>query len=151
MGSGGRIGSTFVLLAACGGGDGGDSGSNTASSGSGGTSTGSGGSSGTGSGTTTPATPTLATATAILDGTPLGTTTWSDGSATGGGTGQAVSDMNCKVAGNTYTYSHLSIYQNGQQLALPKNIGVVQPSDTLQTGCVYPSIPMTPPARSTWT
>ncbi|WP_232316428.1 hypothetical protein [Candidatus Burkholderia verschuerenii] len=83
-------------------------------------------------------TPTLAAATGILDGTPLGTAHWSDGSTTTSGTGQAVSGLNCKVAGNSYTYSHLSIYLNGQQLTVPTNIGAVTPSLTLQTGCVYP-------------
>ncbi|MDR5857319.1 hypothetical protein P9239_00670 [Caballeronia sp. LZ062] len=118
----------LVLLASCGGGGGG-----TSSNGAGTTTTGSGSSS---SGGSTNATPTLAAATQVVDGTALGATQWSDASPTS--TGQQVSGLNCTVAGNTYSYSHLSIYQNGKQLALPANIGTVAPTNALETGCVYP-------------
>ncbi|WP_321798340.1 hypothetical protein [Caballeronia sp. J97] len=130
----------LVTLAACGGGGGGDSSSNGSStptnSGGGSTPTNSGG----GSTPTTPTntTPTLAAATAVVDGTTLGTAQWSDGSTSTGGTGQAVSNLNCAVAGNKYSYAHLSIYQNGKQLTLPTNIGSVAPTMARQTGCVYP-------------
>jgi hypothetical protein len=74
----------------------------------------------------------------VIDGTALGTSKWSAGSTSTGGLGQAVGGLNCAVASNAYTYSHLSIYQNGQLLALPANIGTVAPTMTAQTGCVYP-------------
>ncbi|PMS29410.1 hypothetical protein C0Z16_18880 [Paraburkholderia rhynchosiae] len=37
-----------------------------------------------------------------------------------------------------YTYTHLSIYQDGRLLALPANIGMVEPTMAAQTGCAYP-------------
>ncbi len=42
------------------------------------------------------------------------------------------------MAGNTYSYTHLSIYENGTLLALPANIGTVQPTVAAPKGCVYP-------------
>ncbi|MDR5739615.1 MULTISPECIES: hypothetical protein [unclassified Caballeronia] len=119
----------LVVLAGCGGG--GDDSSST-SSGSG---------AGAPSGASTPATttPTLAAATAVIDGTTIGASQWPDGStASGGSTGQPVGGLSCAPAGASYTYSHLSIYQNGKQLALPANIGTLGSSLTLQRGCVYP-------------
>ncbi|WP_248323211.1 hypothetical protein [Caballeronia sp. Sq4a] len=124
----------LVLLAGCGGGGGGETTSNGAGTT---TTTSSGGTSSSGGGSTS-TTPTLAAATQVLDGTALGAAQWASGSTASGGTGQQVSSLNCTVAGNTYSYSHLSIYQNGKQLALPANIGTVAPTMALQTGCVYP-------------
>jgi hypothetical protein len=86
----------------------------------------------------TPPSPTLAASTAIIDGTALGATYWTTGSTATGGQGQAVGGLNCAAPGNPYTYTHLSIYQNGRLLALPANIGTVAPTMTKQTGCVYP-------------
>ncbi|SAL70262.1 hypothetical protein AWB74_04113 [Caballeronia arvi] len=129
----------LALLAACGGGGGSDNGSNTTSS-----STPASGatpaSSPTPASETSPTntSPTLAAATAVVDGTTIGTAQWSDGSTSSGGTGQAVNGLNCAVAGAKYSYAHLSIYQNGKQLALPANIGTVVPTMARQTGCVYP-------------
>ncbi len=126
-----------LALAGCGGGGGGSPGGAPAGGGAGSTSP------GTTGGTaptqpTQPTQPTLAAATAVIDGTTLGTENWQAGSTSTGGTGQAVSGLNCAVAGNSYSYTHLSIYQNGQQLALPANIGTVQPTLAAPTGCVYP-------------
>ncbi|SAK91544.1 hypothetical protein AWB79_06710 [Caballeronia hypogeia] len=130
----------LATLAACGGG-GGSSGnssspvaSSTPASGTAPTSPGD-------TGASTPATsttPTLAAATPVLDGTAIGATQWNDGSTSTGGAGQAVSNLNCTVAGAKYSYAHVSIYQNGKQLALPANIGTVVPTMARQTGCVYP-------------
>jgi hypothetical protein len=131
-----------LALAGCGGGgsgggtDAGGVGSGS-SAGAGSTSTGTTGGT-TPTQPTQPAEPTLAAATAVIDGTTLGTENWQAGSTSSGGTGQVVSGMNCAVAGNTYSYTHLSIYENGQQLALPANIGTVQPTLAAPTGCVYP-------------
>ncbi|WP_244817151.1 hypothetical protein [Caballeronia sp. Lep1P3] len=121
-----------VMLASCGGGGGGGSSSGSGSAG--GTGTTSSGSSGSSS----TVTPTLAAATPVLDGTALGASQWPSGSTSSGGTGQPVSGLSCTDVGNTYTYSHLSIYQNGKQLALPTNIGTVAPTMAMQRGCVYP-------------
>ncbi|MEM5438805.1 hypothetical protein [Paraburkholderia diazotrophica] len=107
----------FLALAGCGGGGGGGSGSTTSGSAS---------------------SPQLAAATKVDDGTAMGDTNWPAGSTATGGTGQPVSGLNCGVRGNAYTYSHLSIYLNGRQLALPENIGTVEPTMAVQTGCAYP-------------
>jgi hypothetical protein len=122
----------IVLLASCGGGGGGDSNASTSAP-----STGSG-DTGASTPATTNTTPTLAAATPVLDGTAIGASQWNDGSTASGGTGQAVNGLNCTVAGNKYSYSHLSIYLNGKQVALPANIGTVAATMALQTGCVYP-------------
>ena len=46
--------------------------------------------------------------------------------------------FNCAPPGKTFTYTHLSIYVNGTQLAIPANIGIVQPTVAAPKGCVYP-------------
>ncbi|MDG0025617.1 hypothetical protein [Trinickia sp. Y13] len=114
-----------LALAGCGGG-GGDGGSPGAGS-SAGSST-SGGSS----------SPTLAAATAVVDGATLGKENWQAGSTTTGGQGQAVGTLNCATAGNSYSYTHLSIFMNGTQVAVPANIGTVTPTIAAPKGCVYP-------------
>ncbi|MGG1947837.1 hypothetical protein AB1286_24065 [Trinickia sp. NRRL B-1857] len=113
-----------LALAGCGGGGGGGDSSAPGA----GSSAGSAGSQ----------TPTLAAASTVADGATLGTENWQAGSTSTGGTGQAVGSLNCAVAGNTYTYTHLSIYENGTLLALPTNIGTVQPTLAAPKGCVYP-------------
>ncbi len=107
-----------LTLAACGGGGG-------------------GGSPGTGS-TAAAAGPTLTAAIPVIDGTTLGTEYWPSGSTAGGGTGQVMNSLKCADAGNSYTYTHLSIFLNGQQLAVPANIGIVPPTLAAPKGCVYP-------------
>ena len=100
---------------------------------------GGGGSSGAGSGSSAGSTaPTLAAASPVADGATLGAENWQAGSTATGGQGQAVGSLNCAAAGNTYSYTHLSIYQNGTLLALPANIGTMQPTLAAPTGCVYP-------------
>jgi hypothetical protein len=151
--------SSLVWLASCGGGGGGSPGTSTGTSGStGGSGSAATPASGASETPAQPATgasdvtaepptgasqpavtaPTLAAATAVIDGTTLGTPQWSAGSTSTGGTGAAVGGLNCTVPSKSYTYSHLSIYQNGQLLSLPANIGSVAPTLTAQTGCVYP-------------
>jgi hypothetical protein len=133
-----------LILAACGGG-GGSSPSATTTSGNG-----SGAGTGSGSGSGSSSAVTLATATQVVDGTTIGSAQWADGATSGGGNGQAVAGMNCaqfsSIGNNpltsgstvgTYTYAHLSIFIDGQQVAVPANIGVVVPPTPLY-GCVYP-------------
>jgi hypothetical protein len=86
----------------------------------------------------TTAVPTLAAKFPIADGTALGTQQWPAGSTGSGGTGQAIAGLSCTVPGSSYNYAHVSIYQDGKLLTLPSNIGAVEPTLTLQTGCVYP-------------
>lgn len=121
---------TVLALAGCGGGGGGGSGGSGSTVGA--------GSSAGGSASGVSTAPTLAAATAVLDGTTLGTANWPSGSTSTGGHGQAVSGLNCAVAGNSYSYSHLSIYMNGTQVALPTGIGAVAPTLSAPKGCVYP-------------
>ncbi|HEY8100386.1 MAG TPA: hypothetical protein VIF82_06500 [Burkholderiaceae bacterium] len=109
----------FLFLAGCGGGGSSDPGSTTPSSGS-------------------STTPTLATAMAVVDGTTLGSSQWSDGDTASGGTGQAIGTLTCAAPASAYTYAHLSIFVNGQQVAIPANIGTVAATMALQTGCSYP-------------
>ncbi|ACC72857.1 hypothetical protein PPMP20_34150 [Paraburkholderia phymatum] len=109
----------ILMLASCGGGGGG-SGSSP------------------GSPSASNSQPTLAKATALVDGTKVGDDYWAAGSTQSGGTGQTVSGLNCGARGNVYTYSHLSVYLNGRPLALPTNIGTVAPTLAAQTGCAYP-------------
>lgn len=114
-----------LALAGCGGG-GGDGGSPGAGSSAGG---------GTSGGSSSP---TLAAATAVVDGATLGKENWQAGSTTTGGQGQAVGALNCAVAGSSYSYTHLSIFMNGTQVAIPANIGTVAPTLAAPKGCVYP-------------
>jgi hypothetical protein len=80
----------------------------------------------------------MAAATPVIDGTALGDAFWPAGSTSSGGQGQPVSGLNCTLRSNAYTYTHLSIYDNGRLLALPANVGVVEPTMAAQTGCAYP-------------
>jgi hypothetical protein len=116
----------FLALAGCGGGGGGGIAGTSAST-----------------AVSTPTTsgssqPTLAAATAVIDGTTLGDANWQAGSTSAGGQGQAVGGLNCTAPGNTYTYTHLSVFMNGKQLALPASIGTVDPTISAPKGCVYP-------------
>jgi hypothetical protein len=92
--------------------------------------------------TPTPTAPTvtLATSTLVQDGTSMGAanSSWGTGSTATGGQGQTLDGLSCGDAGANYSYVHLNIYQNGQQLSLPANIGVVAPTVAQQKGCVYP-------------
>jgi hypothetical protein len=115
-----------LALAGCGGGGGGDSGAGSSSA---------GGASSSGSGSSSA---TLAAATVAVDGTTLGAENWQAGSTATGGQGQAVGGLNCAAAGSSYSYTHLSIFMNGTQVALPANIGTVAPTIAKPTGCVYP-------------
>ncbi|WP_204117407.1 hypothetical protein [Paraburkholderia sp. C35] len=110
----------ILMLASCGGGGGGGSGASP------------------GSASANSSQPTLANATALNDGAKVGDDNWPAGSTQSGGTGQAVSGLNCATRGNVYTYSHLSIFLNGRALALPSDIGTVAPTMAAQTGCAYP-------------
>jgi hypothetical protein len=110
----------ILMLVSCGGGGGGGSGSSP------------------GAPSANTSQPTLANATALVDGSKVGDDYWPAGSTQTGGTGQPVSGLNCGARGNVYTYSHLSIYLNGRPLALPANIGAVAPTMAAQTGCAYP-------------
>jgi hypothetical protein len=119
----------IMLLTGCGGGGSDAPGSASTSSGTPATS----------SGNTSPASGMqLAAATVLDDGTTIGATQWPAGSTATGGQGAAVDGLACAVPGNAYTYAHLSIFQDGKQLTVPSNVGVVGPTLAAQSGCVYP-------------
>jgi hypothetical protein len=67
----------------------------------------------------------------------VGTATFPDGVTATGGTGQAVSGINCGPVNTASTkFTHLSIVRNGEQLAIPPRVGIVRDaSNTLV--CVY--------------
>jgi len=131
----------FLALAGCGGG-GGDSGTTSgtapvdSSTGSAGDTGNAGGTGDTG-GTPTSQT-TLAAATTLADGATVGSAAVTTDTGSAAPNGQAVGTLSCGQAGASYTYTHLSIIQDGVQLTLPADIGVVAPTDAKQTGCVYP-------------
>ena len=63
---------------------------------------------------------------------------WTNATASDG-QGQPIGGVACGAPGASYSYVHLNIYQNGNLLSLPQDIGVVSPNYTLQKGCVYPA------------
>ena len=81
---------------------------------------------------------TLAPATALADGSTVGTSQWSDGDTASGGTGAPVGTLTCGPTAASYSYAHLSIIANGTQVALPANIGSVAATAAQQAGCSYP-------------
>jgi len=60
----------------------------------------------------------------------IGKPTFPDGNTAQGGQGDPVDGIGCgAMAGDTYhIHVHLSLYVNGEQLAIPKAIGVVKPT-----------------------
>jgi hypothetical protein len=72
----------------------------------------------------------------IEDGHQVGTTHWPDGDTTTGGQGQPLAGIACNATSQVYhVHSHLSIYLDGQALAVPASIGIVELSPT--THCDY--------------
>ena len=75
----------------------------------------------------------------ISDNPPLGVPHWPNGDTATGGQGDLVDGLECYLgndAPETYhVHSHLSIFRDGEQLQLPKDIGIVQLSPTQK--CVY--------------
>ena len=124
---------TVLALAGCGGG-----GDATGGGGTGGSARAGAGTAAVQSAQAQSTQPILAAATPVIDGTTLGAEKWQSGSTSSGGRGQTVNGLYCAGPGKTYNYAHLSIYQNGQHLALPANIGTVHPTLSGPRGCVYP-------------
>lgn len=92
--------------------------------------------------------PALAALVTLDDGTQVGATTFTVGAASEGGNGQPVQGLDCAPAGRSssaFTYTHLNIVVDGQQVSVPDNIGIVpQGSQRIanplirQVGCFYP-------------
>ena len=80
--------------------------------------------------------PPLAAPIAIDDGPQVGSNHWPDGDTSTGGLGQEVMGLPCGHMDETYhVHAHLSLVLNGEPLALPSHIGIVEQSDG--TECFY--------------
>lgn len=95
-----------------------------------------------------PSGPTLAAAITLEDGTSVGTTTFPKGATPTGGRGQAISGLACEKlvkSSPAYGYTHLNLVVDGQQIAIPEDIGfvaqgspgIVDPASK-EVGCNYP-------------
>lgn len=82
--------------------------------------------------------PLAATPISLDDGHTVGSAHWPDGDTSVGGQGQPVAGLECLVSlPQTYhVHAHLSIFLNGQQLAVPSDVGIVAQSPT--SNCLYP-------------
>jgi hypothetical protein len=123
-------------LAACGSDDSTEAnsgGSSGGGSGGGGTGGGGGGTGGGGSGGIPP----LAAAVDLSDDHAVGVVHWPDGAFQGGAFGQVVDGLACEPAMvDTYhVHTHLSIFLNGEALAIPADIGIAEP--TPASTCFY--------------
>jgi hypothetical protein len=59
----------------------------------------------------------------FLDGTPVGTEFWSAGSSPSGGRGATMGGVKCLESEAYHIHTHLTIINDGKQLAVPGNIG----------------------------
>jgi hypothetical protein len=95
-----------------------------------------------------PLAPTLGAAVVLEDGTAVGAATFQKGDTASGGQGQLVQNLSCtkpaKVSA-AYTYTHLNLVVDGQQVAIPENIGLVTQGNLgiadaalREIGCEYP-------------
>jgi hypothetical protein len=79
--------------------------------------------------------PTIAAAVNLDDNHQVGNAFWPNGDTTSGGQGQTVDGVPCAAPNETFhIHSHLSIFVNGDEKAIPANIGIV---DTATTDCHY--------------
>lgn len=87
-------------------------------------------------GTTVP--PQAATAINLDDNHAVGVDHWGDGNTSDGASGETVQGLDCAVnMDETYhVHTHLSIFLNGEALAIPPDIGIVQTS-TPGVRCFY--------------
>ena len=95
-----------------------------------------------------PPAPILAAVKTLIDGTSVGVATFAKGAAASGGLGQGILGMTCEKpvkSSSVYGYSHLNLMVDGQQIAIPDDIGsVVQGSTGIADmalrgiGCYYP-------------
>ena len=72
------------------------------------------------------------------DHTQVGVTHWPNGDTPDGGQGSPVDGLACVPTAPTayHVHAHLSIFLNGQALAVPSSVGIVQQAPT--TECHYP-------------
>lgn len=92
--------------------------------------------------------PVLAAATTLEDGSSVGAMTFAKGATASGATGQAVLGLACEKpvkSSPAHGYTHLSLVVDGQQVAIPEDIGLVAQgsagiadANLRQVGCYYP-------------
>lgn len=107
------------------------------------------GSAGQSNGGPSPA-PKLAVATVQDDGTGVGKVAFPKGATATGGQGQSVQGLACVKlarASPSYGYTHLNLVVDGEQVAIPDNIGLVSQGNpgivdpaSKETGCSYPML-----------
>jgi hypothetical protein len=80
----------------------------------------------------TPPLPTIADAVDLDDNHQVGVTFWPDGNTALGGTGQAIQGIACapSLSGQFHIHSHLSIFVDGEQRAIPGNVGIIEDATT---------------------
>ncbi len=80
--------------------------------------------------------PVSATAINIDAGQQIGANRWSDGPTSTGGTGQPVGGVECLPVNHTFhEHAHVSVFLNGEQLAVPASTGIVNLSPGVD--CFY--------------
>ncbi len=81
--------------------------------------------------------PPLGAAVSLSDNHAVGTAHWSDGDSGDGAQGQPVGSLECLTSmPETYhVHTHVSIFLNGEALAIPREIGIVQTGANAQ--CFY--------------
>ena len=97
-----------------------------------------------------PPAPRLAAAIVLDDGAGVGTAAFPKGATATGGQGQPVQGLSCVKLAKTspaYGYAHLNLVVDGQQIAVPENIGMVSQGNpgivdpaSKETGCSYPML-----------
>lgn len=84
-----------------------------------------------------PALPTIVDGGSVQASPQVGATTFAEGSTATGGQGQPVAGVSCGPAIQTFNqFSHLSIFLNGQHLALPGMVGIERDASN-NLVCVY--------------
>ena len=100
--------------------------------------------------TAQPPAPRLAAAVVLDDGAGVGTAAFPKGSSISGGQGQVVQGLSCTKpakASLVHGYTQLNLVVDGQQIAIPENIGLVSRGNpgiadpaAKDTGCTYPIV-----------
>ena len=82
--------------------------------------------------------PVSSTPISLDDNHTVGAAHWPDGDTSVGGQGQTVAGLDCVVSlPETYhVHTHLSVFLNGEALAIPRNVGIVAQTPT--SNCFYP-------------
>ncbi len=82
--------------------------------------------------------PLAATAISIDDHHMVGDAYWPEGDTSDGGSGQSIEGLDCIYPSpiDYHVHSHLSIFMDGEQIAVPGHVGIVELSPT--TECHYP-------------